>query len=58
MLLQTDLMNSQIKRRCIRDKNYKLILNGDTNSSIMKPISYRKNMNTMKVLNSLNKKIV
>ena len=44
------------KRRCIRDKNYKLILNGDTNSSIMKPISYRKNMNTMKVLDSLNKK--
>ena len=41
-------------RRCIRNKNFKLILNGDTNSSVMKPVSYRKNMNTMRILDSLN----
>ena len=42
------------KRRCIRSNQFKLILNGDTNSSIMKPVSYRQNMRTMKVLDSLN----
>ena len=41
-------------RRCIRNKNFKLILNRDTNSSIVKPVSYRKNMNTMRILDSLN----
>ena len=42
------------KRRCIRSNQFKLIENGDTNSSIMKPVSYRQNMRTMKVLDSLN----
>ena len=42
------------KRRCIRNKNFKLILNGDLNSSVVKPVSYRKNMNTMRILDSLN----
>ena len=36
------------KRRCIRSKEFKLIINCDTNSSIMKPVSYRQNMKTMR----------
>ena len=42
------------RRRCIRSKNFKLIFNYDTTSSIMQPVSYRKNMKTMNVLDSLN----
>ena len=42
------------KRRCVRNKEFKLILNCDTNSSIMKPVSYRQNMITMRILDSLN----
>ena len=42
------------RRRCIRSKNFKLIFNYDTISSIMQPVSYRKNMKTMNVLDSLN----
>ena len=42
------------RRRCIRSKNFKLIFNYDTSSSIMQPVSYRKNMKTMNVLDSLN----
>ena len=42
------------RRRCVRSKNFKLIFNYDTSSSIMQPVSYRKNMNTMNVLDSLN----
>jgi N-sulfoglucosamine sulfohydrolase len=42
------------KRRCVRNKEFKLIINCDTNSSIMKPVSYRKNMKTMRILDSLN----
>ena len=41
-------------RRCVRNKEFKLIINCDTNSSIMKPVSYRKNMKTMRILDSLN----
>ena len=42
------------KRRCVRNKEFKLIINCDTNTSIMKPISYRQNMKTMRILDSLN----
>ena len=42
------------KRRCVRNKEFKLIINCDTNSSIMKPVSYRNNMKTMRVLDSIN----
>ncbi|MDA9666086.1 sulfatase, partial [Bacteroidota bacterium] len=42
------------KRRCVRNKEFKLIINFDTNSSIMKPVSYRQKMKTMRVLDSLN----
>mgnify|MGYP006083121001 CR=1 FL=1 len=42
------------KRRCVRNKEFKLILNCDTNSSIMKPVSYRQNMKTMRILDSIN----
>ena len=42
------------KRRCVRNKEFKLIINCDTNSSIMKPVSYRQNMKTMRILDSLN----
>ena len=42
------------KRRCVRSKEFKLIINYDTNSSIMKPVSYRQNMKTMGILDSLN----
>ena len=40
-------------RRCIRDMRYKLILNLDTLSAIGKPVSYRKQMKTMQVIDSL-----
>jgi hypothetical protein len=42
------------KRRCVRNKEFKLIINCDTNTSIMKPITYRQNMKTMRILDSLN----
>ena len=42
------------KRRCVRNKKFKLIINCDTNSSIMKPVAYRQNMKTMRILDSLN----
>jgi arylsulfatase A-like enzyme len=42
------------KRRCARNKEFKLIINCDTKSSIMKPVSYRQNMKTMRILDSLN----
>ena len=42
------------KRRCVRNKKFKLIINCDTNSSIMKPVLYRQNMKTMRILDSLN----
>ena len=42
------------KRRCVRNKEFKVIINYDTNSSIMKPVSYRQKMKTMRVLDSLN----
>ena len=42
------------KRRCVRNKGFKLIINCDTNSSTMKPVSYRQNMKTMRILDSLN----
>ena len=42
------------KRRCIRSKEFKLIINNDTNSSVMKPVSYRQKMKTMGILDSLN----
>jgi arylsulfatase A-like enzyme len=42
------------KRRCVRNKEFKLIINCDTNSSIMKPVMYRQNMKTMRILDSLN----
>ncbi|MBL6869825.1 MAG: sulfatase-like hydrolase/transferase, partial [Flavobacteriales bacterium] len=42
------------KRRCVRNKEFKLIINCDTNSSIMKPVLYRQNMKTMRILDSLN----
>ena len=41
------------QRRCIRTKNYKLIYNLDLESPIGKPISYRHQMHTMKLLDSL-----
>ena len=42
-------------RRCIRDRRYKLIINLDTLSAIGKPLSYRKQMKTMQVIDSLKK---
>jgi len=42
------------KRRCIRSDSFKLILNCDTSSPIMKPVKYRKKMATMKLLDSLH----
>ena len=44
------------KRRSIRGGNFKLIYNGDTTTAIHKPVRYRQQMKTMKVLDSLNKK--
>ncbi len=42
------------RRRCIRGSRFKLIYNEDTTTPIYKPVSYRKKMKTMKVLDSLN----
>ena len=42
-------------RRSIRARNFKLIFNGDTSSSVYKPVGYRKQMKTMQVLDSLEK---
>jgi hypothetical protein len=41
------------KRRSIRGSNFKLIYNGDTTTSVYKPVSYRQKMKTMQVLDSL-----
>ncbi len=40
-------------RRSIRAGDFKLIYNGDTTSSVYKPVVYRQQMKTMKVLDSL-----
>ena len=42
-------------RRSIRESKFKLIYNGDTTTPIYKPVSYRKQMKTMQVLDSLHK---
>ena len=42
-------------RRCVRDKKYKLILNLDTLSAIGKEVSYRKQMKSIQVIDSLKK---
>ena len=44
------------KRRCVRSGNFKLIYNADTTTSIYKPVSYRKQMKMMQILDSLNQK--
>ena len=46
--------SSHDKRRCVRNQNYKLILNCDTQTSIHKNVEYRNQMHTMQVLDSLN----
>ena len=43
-------------RRSIRGSNFKLIYNGDTTTSVYKPVSYRQQMKTMQVLDSLQDK--
>ena len=43
-------------RRSIRGKNFKLIYNGDTTTTIYKPVIYRQQMKTMQVLDSLHQK--
>ena len=43
------------KRRSIRKGNFKLIYNGDIKTPAFKPVSYRKQMKTMQVLDSLHK---
>ena len=43
-------------RRSIRGSNFKLIYNGDTTTSVYKPVAYRQQMKTMQVLDSLNNK--
>lgn len=43
------------KRRCVRNNQYKLIRNFDTLSPLYQPISYRYQMRTMKILDSLKK---
>ena len=45
------------KRRSVRGGNFKLIYNADTTTSIYKPISYRKEMKMMQILDSLNQKM-
>ena len=47
---------SKDKRRSIRGSNFKLIYNGDTTTSVYKPVSYRQKMKTMQVLDSLQYK--
>ena len=44
------------QRRSIRGRNFKLIYNADTSSSMGKAIAYRKQMKTMQVLDSLKDK--
>ena len=44
------------RRRSIRGSNFKLIYNGDTTTPVYKPVSYRQQMKTMQVLDSLQKK--
>ena len=44
------------KRRCVRGGNFKLIYNADTTTSIYKPVSFRKEMKMMQILDSLNQK--
>ena len=43
------------KRRSIRGKEFKLIYNGDTTTSVYQPVIYRQKMKTMQVLDSLYK---
>ena len=43
-------------RRSIQDKGFKLIYNGDTTSPVYKPVKYREQMKTMRVLDSLQEK--
>ena len=51
----TDRMDESItKRRCIRNKKYKLIINYDSLNPIHKPNKYRSQMVTMHILDSLN----
>ncbi len=53
----TDRFDESIDiRRSIRDSNFKLIYNGDTTTPVYNMVSYRKQMKTMQVLDSLNKK--
>ena len=42
-------------RKCVRNKNFKLILNIDTITPIGKAVNYRKQMKTMQVIDSMNK---
>ena len=42
-------------RRSIRGNNFKLIYNGDTTTSVYRPVNYRQQMKTMQVLDSLHK---
>ena len=44
------------RRRSIRGGNFKLIYNVDTTTSVYNPVSYRQQMKTMQVLDSLQKK--
>jgi hypothetical protein len=43
-------------RRSIQDRGFKLIYNGDTTSPVYKPVKYREQMKTMRVLDSLQQK--
>ncbi len=43
-------------RRSIRGKDFKLIYNADTTSTVYKPVAYRKKMKTIQVLDSLYEK--
>ena len=53
----TDRFDGSIDmRRSIRGSNFKLIFNGDTTTPVYKQVKYRKQMKTMQVLDSLNKK--
>ena len=53
----TDRFDSGVDmRRSIRGSNFKLIYNGDTSTTIYKPIIYRQQMKTMQVLDSLLKR--
>ena len=42
-------------RRSIRENDFKLIYNGDTSSPVYKSVRYRKQMQTMQILDSLEK---